>query len=127
MKDRIRELRKSHKLSQADFGKRIGVSRDIIANFENGRVVPPESIIKLISKEFNISLNWLENGEGDMPLSPEEDLAVIAGDLVIGAMDDSFKRRFLTMLAGLGDEEWQLLRKMAHQLADSQQNEKGEE
>lgn len=127
VKDRIKEIRKSLKLSQTDFGKRLGASRDVINNIENGRNEPTEIILKLISKEFNISLDWLENGEGDMTLSPEEDLAAIAGDLVIGAMDDQFKRRFLTMLAGLGDAEWEMLRKMAHQLADSQKNEKAEE
>ena len=83
-------------------------------------------ILKLISKEFGISMDWLKRGQGEMMISPEEDLASLAGNLVLGAMDDSFRRRFLTMLAGLGDAEWELLRNMAHQLADSQ-NEKREE
>lgn len=127
IKDRIKEVRKFYKLSQTDFGKRLGASRDVINNIENGRNAPNDTILKLISKEFNVNPEWLETGEGDMTLRPEEDLAAIAGDLVIGAMDDSFKRRFLTMLAGLGDAEWELLRKMAHQLADSQKSEKAEE
>ena len=124
--ERVKEIRKSIKLSQTDFGKRLGVSRDVINNIENGRVEPSEVILKLISKDFGISMDWLKRGQGEMMISPEEDLASLAGNLVLGAMDDSFRRRFLTMLAGLGDAEWELLRNMAHQLADSQ-NEKREE
>jgi len=39
----------------AKFGERIGVSKDVIANLEYGRVDPTESMIRLIVQTFNMS------------------------------------------------------------------------
>ena len=66
MNERLKELRKSLKLSQAAFGAKIGVSRDVINNFENGRVELKDNSIQLICLKFSISENWLRTGEGDM-------------------------------------------------------------
>jgi transcriptional regulator with XRE-family HTH domain len=81
METRIKELRKSQKLSQTDFGKRLGVSRDVINNIENKRVIPSETILKLIVSEFSVSKQWLETGEGEMfaPLDEGGELAAIFG------------------------------------------------
>lgn len=65
--ERIREIRKDNDLNQTEFGKRLGVSRSVIANIEldlNKKGVP-ENIIKLIASTFNISENWLKTGEGE--------------------------------------------------------------
>lgn len=66
MNIRIKNIRKNLKLTQEEFGNRLGVSRNVITNIESGRVVPKESFLKLISKEFNVSKEWLENGS-DVP------------------------------------------------------------
>ena len=47
MNSRILQVRKYLNLSQKEFGNSLGVSRDVIANYENGRVIPPNSIINL--------------------------------------------------------------------------------
>lgn len=65
MNIRIKNIRKNLKLTQEEFGNRLGVSRNVITNIESGRVVPKESFLKLISKEFNVSKEWLENGSDD--------------------------------------------------------------
>ena len=66
MNDRLKELRKSLKLSQAAFGAKVGVSRDVINNFENGRVELKDNFIQLICLKFSINEAWLRTGEGDM-------------------------------------------------------------
>ena len=66
MNDRLKELRKSLKLSQAAFGAKVGVSRDVINNFENGRVDLKDNFIQLICLKFSINETWLRTGEGDM-------------------------------------------------------------
>ena len=66
MNERLKELRKSLKLSQAAFGAKIGVSRDVINNFENGRVELKDNSIQLICLKFSVNENWLRTGEGDM-------------------------------------------------------------
>lgn len=64
--ERIRELRKKHlKLSQTEFGNRLGVSRSVIKNIELNALARPDqklSLIKLMCKEFNVSEEWLLNG-----------------------------------------------------------------
>lgn len=73
---RIKELRKTKKLSQVAFGERLGVSRDVINNVENGRVELSELMLKAICSEFNISEEWLRHGFGAMFL--ETDRTVIS-------------------------------------------------
>lgn len=65
MNARIKKIRGDLKLTQEEFGKILGVSRNAIANIESGRVTPGDTLIKLLLKEFNIDKHWLETGEGD--------------------------------------------------------------
>lgn len=66
MHDRLKALRKSLKLSQASFGARLGVSRDVINNIENGRVELKELMIKSLCSLFSVNESWLRVGEGSM-------------------------------------------------------------
>lgn len=61
IKDRMKLLRETLGLTQCEFGKRIGVTRDAIAAYERG-VTVKEPIIRLICKEFNIDYSWLAEG-----------------------------------------------------------------
>lgn len=64
MNERLKELRKHHKFTQAEMGAELGVSRDAIATYESGRVIPDKSIRLLICEKFNVNEVWLETGEG---------------------------------------------------------------
>lgn len=67
--ERIRELRKALNMSQTDFAKQLGTTRDVIGNIEYDRLKRPdqkESLYKLICKEFNVNEKWLRSGEGEM-------------------------------------------------------------
>ena len=120
IKDRIKEVRKSNKLSQTDFGKSLGVSRDIIANLETGRVEPTELIKKSISNEFGIRLEWLENGEGEMmqDLSRDAEISEYVGR-ILATSEDTFQKRLIAALSKLSVEEWEVLEKLANDLASS--------
>ena len=48
MKERIKKIRKDKKLSQVEFGNKLSVSRDAIANIECGRVDPKPLFICLL-------------------------------------------------------------------------------
>ncbi len=63
---RIKQLRKMLKLSQEEFGKKIGKSASAIARYESGSREIDESTLKLIAKEFNVNEEWLKTGEGEM-------------------------------------------------------------
>lgn len=75
MHDRIKELRKKHlKMTQEEFGQRLGVTRDTIGNIELNRLARPDqklSLIKLMCKEFNVNEEWVLNGTEPMFVQPE--------------------------------------------------------
>lgn len=65
MNERIKQIRKDAKLTQADFGDVIGATRAMIAVYETGRVIPDKSMQMLICSKFNVNERWLETGEGE--------------------------------------------------------------
>ena len=73
MKDRIRQLRKSIHITQAEFGERIGVKPNTVTGYETGIRVPSETIIREICRQFNVNREWLEEGIGEMFLPCDED------------------------------------------------------
>lgn len=68
MLNRIKLLRNTLSLSQTAFGERLGVSRDVITNIEQGRNKSPISDIFIhhICSTYNVNPDWLRTGEGDM-------------------------------------------------------------
>ena len=68
MKDRIKVVRKNARLTQTEFAERIGATRAMIASYEGGAVVPADTVLKLISRDFNVSYSWLKTGEGPMEI-----------------------------------------------------------
>lgn len=64
MHDRLKEIRKSHNMTQDAFASEIGATRGMVAKYETGLVVPDKSIRLLICEKFNVNPEWLETGEG---------------------------------------------------------------
>lgn len=61
---RIKMLRKEMGLNQKDFGARIGLGQAGLSRLEQDGNVVIDQNIRLICDTFNISENWLRNGEG---------------------------------------------------------------
>lgn len=70
MNERIRLLREDKALSRAAFGKKLGVSGDVINNLERGRVELKDHMLKLICAEFSVNEDWLRNGTKPMYIQP---------------------------------------------------------
>lgn len=64
--ERIKELRKKLRLSQTEFGKKVGVSIDVIKNLEYGRSTPNKVLLSHICDVYGVNKLWLETGEGEM-------------------------------------------------------------
>lgn len=64
MKERIRQLRKTLGLNQADFGAKVGVKGNTIGNYELGLRNPSDLVILSICREFGVNEIWLRTGEG---------------------------------------------------------------
>lgn len=63
---RIKTVRETLKLSQREFGEKLGVSRDVISNIEYGRVPPKALFLRHICERYHVNAHWLETGEGEM-------------------------------------------------------------
>lgn len=121
MNNRIREVREHFKLTQTEFGERLGVSRDVIGNIEYNRLKNPkqkEPIIKLICSTFGVNEIWLRSGEGEMfqAMNEDEELAAYAGD-VMHDETASFLRRLTLEMKNWTPEVWQMIEEICKRLA----------
>lgn len=117
LKNRIKSIRKHCNLTQAEFGSRLGVTQASVAGWEAGLRNPLEPAIALICREFNVNESWLRTGDGEMfrPVDREAELFRWVGT-VLADESDSFRRRFLNLLANLTPEEWQAMERYARAL-----------
>lgn len=72
MNYRIRELRKTLKLSQKEFAERIGLKQNAISYMEKKDSTVTEQNIKNICSQFSVNENWLRTGSGKMFLENEK-------------------------------------------------------
>jgi transcriptional regulator with XRE-family HTH domain len=119
MNERLKKLRKTLDLTQQKFAERIGVKQNTVAQYEMGRNIPIDSVISLICREFNVSEKWLRDGIGEMFIEQtrDEQIASFVGSIQANA-DDSFKKRFISMLSTLDETEWEVLEKMVLMMTD---------
>lgn len=117
MKNRIKSLRKNLNMNQTDFGSRIGLKQTTIAGYETGSREPNDAVILSICKEFNVNEKWLRNGTGEMfnKRTKDQKIADFIGDIFLEE-EEPFKRRFVSMLADMDEDQWALLAKMANAL-----------
>ena len=58
----IKEIRKKNNLTQKQFADKYNVTYQAVSKWENGLNMPDTSLIRQISKDFNISLDELFDG-----------------------------------------------------------------
>lgn len=58
-KNVILELRTKKGLSQDELAEKVMVTRQAVSRWENGETVPNTETLKLLSKEFNVTINTL--------------------------------------------------------------------
>lgn len=71
---KIKTLRENMKLSQEQFANAVGRSRSTVAAWETGRKEPGRDALKVISKVFSVSIEYLIDKE-------EKSIIVKANDL----------------------------------------------
>ncbi len=127
MNTRLKNLRKYLKLSQEEFGAKLGVTGAAISRIESGANILTEQNIRIIVREFNVSETWLRTGEGEMfrTRSRDEEIAAFIGSITLrNDPGDDFKRRLIHVLARLSVEDWRLLEDLADRLAEEAEKEK---
>ncbi len=55
--EKIKSLRKKYKLTQAEFGEKIGVTKSTVATYENDSRLPSYSVLVKIADVFGVSID----------------------------------------------------------------------
>jgi len=63
---RIRELRKGLRLTQIEFGRKVGVAQGHLTGLESGNKRVTEKTVKVICSVYGASEKWLREGVGEM-------------------------------------------------------------
>ena len=120
---RIAEVIRASGLTKTAFAERINVSQQPISRLAKDGT-PSDRTIVDICREFGVNERWLRTGEGEMlmHLSREEEIMRFAAT-VIRDPSSEFQRRFVSVLARLTPEQWQLMEEMARKLLQEQAKE----
>lgn len=132
MNERIKRIREYYKLTQDEFGKRIGSARNTIANYESGNRSPSNSVVLSICREFNINESWLRSGEGEMfkERSPSEEVGYYVEELLeYDGNGNPFYDMIIEMMkkySELDDKSKAVIREYFRGVADGMHKEKQE-
>ncbi len=123
MKERLKKLRKTLDLTQQEFADKLKVPRNTIGGYEVGKSNPSDAAVNNICNIFNVNEDWLRTGNGEMfiELTRDEQIEHFVGN-ALKSEDDSFKKKFISMLAVLDESDWEVLHKMVELM---QENKKG--
>ena len=97
---RFKELRKACKKNQSNFGKVLGISASGITDIEAGRRRVTEKHLIMLSNwdEYNINIDWLQTGQGEMFLPTETDtLETLRKEYNLTEQQFNFVSNFLRM------------------------------
>lgn len=78
------------------------------------------SVLNLICREFNVNEEWIRNGTGEMYVNLTKDEQITSFvESIQSSEDNSFKKKFLSMLSALNENEWEVLEKMVSMLQEN--------
>ena len=116
--ERIMEVIEHKGMNKSEFARKINVTPAYISKLgKSPDSMPSDRTISDICREFNVNEMWLREGIGEMfqERSRSEELAAFFGDV---QADGGFKEAFLTVLARMGPEEWELIERKARELVE---------
>lgn len=116
MNKRIKKVRENEKMTQEEFGKRIGSARNTIANYETGNRKPSNAVITSICREFNINEKWLRDGTGEMYILVEDKLSTYIGQIAKG--NDDFIKDIIEVYMELDSTSKYALKKIIDKMVD---------
>ena len=64
-KDVLKKIREDNNLTQEEFAERVLVTRQAVSRWETGETQPNTETLKILSREFNVSINTLLGADFD--------------------------------------------------------------
>jgi transcriptional regulator with XRE-family HTH domain len=89
--DRLKQIRKTLKLSIREFSKEIYFSHSLYGQVEYGHREPTDRIIQLIASRFNVNKEWIKTGEGEIFVSPPPDIRLEKISEIYNTVDETLK------------------------------------
>lgn len=122
MNERIKKILEELGLKKVEFAERLHISRPYASELCSGAKAPSDRTISDICDKFGVREAWLRTGEGEMFVqdTQSEQVAAFLADLTKDD-SDTFKKRFIEMLAGLSPADWELLERMAEKLTQKKE------
>lgn len=101
-------------ITQDEFASKIQISRSNLGSIEIGRVNVTERVISDICKNFDVNEEWLRTGNGKIKVElSKEEYIVDFISRILKSKDDSFKKRYISMLSRLDENGWEALEHVA--------------
>ena len=117
---RIWAIREAQGLSRRAFSERLGCQEQEIKNIEYGLLKKPEqkeSLYRNIAATFDVSLDWIKTGEGDMYGADQHDeIAMAFGTLA--ARHDPVIDGFIQFLRGRTPEQLEFIAQQLRECVD---------
>jgi len=109
---RLKLLRKMLGLSQEDFANKLGKSLRTIQNWESGKTIPNDKTLRLISKTFGVSYEWLKYGKGEMWEKGGEEVPVWLREKLrtMESKDIELLKELIELIESLNEEEKEFLK-----------------
>lgn len=102
--ERIKILRKNLKLTQVDFGEKIGLKKSASSYLEQKDAPVTPRVIQLICTNFNVSEQWLVDGTGEMYTSTEDGvIQQLVKEYSLTPEQEIFARQWLQLPADAKD------------------------
>ncbi len=99
---KVKDYRKKSKLTQEELGQLIGVSRNTMASWEQGKTFPSEEKVKLLAKHLGVTPSDISELENAAFLSPENSALIKAMNWIHG-LGGIFETQKTDMLLSLLD------------------------
>lgn len=103
---RVKELRINLKLTQEEFGSKIGLKKNSLSQIENGKNALTQQNIVAICKTWNVNEYWLRTGEGEMfaEVSRDDELLSLIEESMTEESGE-FKRRLALAIMKLNSDQ----------------------
>lgn len=101
--DKLRNLRREHKVSQKELAEILGISQQTVASWETGRTEPSNEFLRDIADVFNVSVDSLL-GRENLTLSsiPQEETSLLEG---FRSLTKEGKNTLMTILDALKSKQ----------------------
>jgi len=107
---RFDEIRKALGINQKEFAEKMNMSQGHISDVKNLRKSLTDDKIELLKFKFDVNMDWLRTGQGEMFLDQDLDNFFVVLGSKVGTLDDMDKKLIVEFLK-LNKEEREAVKK----------------